>query len=127
MEDFSEYGVDIDAMQAADNEAYNNRSRVLRVIAESTDAAEVKSYVVKKSHLPNVHQLPKPKKVSELIKDKKPKNWLIEQIGAKGNLMLLAGESGSGKTSLCYSMADAIATGGLFLNTFQAKKQNKYL
>ena len=43
MEDFSEYGVDIDAMQAADNEAYNNKNRALRVVTESTDAAEVKS------------------------------------------------------------------------------------
>ena len=124
MRDFSEYCVDIDAMQEADNESYNNKKRALRVVPESTDAAEVKSPVIKKSHPPNVHQLPKPKKVSELIKNKKPKDWLIEQIGAKRNLMLLAGESGSGKTSLCYSMADAIATGGLFLNTFQAKKQN---
>ncbi len=120
----AEFGYDIDAQEKADNEAYMNKNRALKVVAESTDAADVKSVEVKKSHLPNVHQLPKPKKVSELIKDKKPKNWLIEQIGAKGNLMLLAGESGSGKTSLCYSMADAVATGGLFLNTFQAKKQN---
>ena len=61
--------------------------------------------------------------VKELIKRKKPKNWIIDQIAAKRNLVLLAGESGSGKTSLCYSMADAIAKGDLFLNTFQTKKQ----
>ena len=72
MEYFSEYGVDIDAMQAADNESYNNRNRALKVVADSVDAADHKSSEVKKSHLPNVHQLPKPKKVTELIKNNKP-------------------------------------------------------
>ena len=43
MEDFSEYGVDIDAMQASDNEAYMNRNRALRVVTESVDASDVKS------------------------------------------------------------------------------------
>ena len=43
MEYFSEYGVDIDAMQAADNEAYMNRNRALRVVTESVDAADVQS------------------------------------------------------------------------------------
>ena len=35
--------IDIDAMQAADNEEYNNRNRALRVVDDSVDAAEVKS------------------------------------------------------------------------------------
>ena len=34
--------IDIDAMQAADNEEYNNRNRALRVVDDSVDAAEVK-------------------------------------------------------------------------------------
>ena len=34
MEYFSEYGVDIDAMQAADNEAYMNRNKAFIVVDE---------------------------------------------------------------------------------------------
>ncbi len=49
-----------------------------------------------------------------------------EQIGAKGNLVLLAGESGCGKTSLMYSMVKAISRGEQFLGTFGAVK-NKVL
>ena len=51
---------------------------------------------------------------------------MIEQIGAKGNLVLLAGESGCGKTSLMYSMVKAISRGEQFLGTFDAVK-NKVL
>ena len=125
--------IDIDALQAADNERYENNRRAIRVInEENTPPLDVQKVHEEKGHKgqnlvftppPNVHKVPKGKNVKELIKNKKPKNWIIDQIGAKGNLVLLAGESGSGKTSLCYSMADAIAKGDLFLNTFQTKKQ----
>ena len=40
--------IDIDAMQAADNEAYMNKNRALRVVDDSVDAAEVKSSENKK-------------------------------------------------------------------------------
>ena len=108
---YFEYGYDLDARQEKDNEQYEKNRKVIRVINDENTPP------------PNVHKVPKGKSVKELIKLKKPKNWIIDQIAAKGNLVLLAGESGSGKTSLCYSMADAIAKGDLFLNTFQTKKQ----
>ena len=108
---YFEYGYNLDAQQKKDNEQYENNRKVIRVIND------------KNTPPPNVHKVPKGKNVKELIKNKKPKNWIIDQIAAKGYLFLLAGESGSGKTSLCYSMADAIASGKLFLNTFQTKKQ----
>ena len=61
---------------------------------------------------------------SKNLKDSSRKvNWIIEKIAARGNLILLAGESSSGKTSLMYSMASAIAEGSKFLNTFSAKKE----
>ena len=112
MSDLSEHGyVDIDEQQRIDNEKYMANKRTFTFTkGESTPP-------------PDVQKVPKGKSVKELIKLKKPKNWIIDQIGAKGNLVLLAGESGSGKTALCYSMADAIAKGDLFLNTFQTKKQ----
>ena len=99
--------IDIDEQQRLDNERYMSNKSAIQVTTPP----------------PYVHKVPQGKNVKELIKDKKPKNWIIDQIAAKGNLVLLAGESGSGKTSLCYSMADAIANGKLFLNTFQTKKQ----
>ena len=106
---YFEYGYDLDAQQAKDNEQYENNRKVIRVIDDHNTPPL------------DVHKVTKGKSVKELIKRKKPRNWIIDQIGAKGNLVLLAGESGSGKTSLCYSMADAIAKGDLFLNTFQTK------
>ena len=72
------------------------------------------------THLTNVQ---KPHSVKELLENREPTEWIVDQIGAKGNLVLIAGESGCGKTSLMYSMASAISTGGKFLDTFQAVKK----
>ena len=72
------------------------------------------------THLPNVQ---KSHSVKELLENREPTEWIVDQIGAKGNLALIAGESGCGKTSLMYSMASAISTGGKFLDTFQAVKK----
>ena len=104
--------IDIDALQAADNERYENNRRAIKVInQENTPPLDVHKVPEEKGYKeqnqvftphPDVHKVPKGKNVKELIKSKKPKDWIIDQIGAKGNLVLLAGESGSGKTSLCY-------------------------
>ena len=75
------------------------------------------------THLPNVQ---KPLSVKDLLTKRKPTEWVVEQIGAKGNLVLLAGESGCGKTSLMYSMVKAISSGEKFLGTFETVK-NKVL
>mgnify|MGYP006243999449 FL=1 len=125
--------IDIDAIQAADNERYENNRRAIKVInQENTPPLDVHKVPEEKGYKeqnqvftphPDVHKVPKGKNVKELIKSKKPKDWIIDQIASNGSLVLLAGESGSGKTSLCYSMANAIAKGDLFLNTFQTKKQ----
>jgi archaellum biogenesis ATPase FlaH len=125
--------IDIDAVQAADNERYENNRRAIKVInQENTPPLDVHKVPEEKGYKeqnqvftphPDVHKVPKGKNVKELIKSKKPKDWIIDQIASNGSLVLLAGESGSGKTSLCYSMANAIAKGDLFLNTFQTKKQ----
>ena len=72
------------------------------------------------THLSDVQ---KPLSVKDLLTKREPTEWVIEQIGAKGNLVLIAGESGCGKTSLMYSMASSISTGGKFLDTFQAVKK----
>ncbi len=112
MSDLIDYGyVDIDEQKRIDNEkCLAGKSTFTFTKEESTSPSDV-------------HKVPKGKNVKGLIKRKKPKNWIIDQIRARGNLVLLEGESGSGKTYLFYSMADAIAKGDLFLNTFQTKQQ----
>ena len=49
-------------------------------------------------------------------------DWIIDKIIERKNLILLAGESSSGKTSLMYAMASAIGEGSKFLNTFSTIK-----
>ncbi len=48
--------------------------------------------------------------------------WIIDKIIERKNLILLAGESSSGITSLMYAMASAIGEGSKFLNTFSSNK-----
>ena len=60
---------------------------------------ELKKRDRQSTHLSDVQ---KPLSVKDLLTKRKPTEWVIEQIGAKGNLVLLAGESGRHKTSLIY-------------------------
>tara|TARA_B100000886_G_scaffold124004_1_gene83551 strand:- start:124 stop:1215 length:1092 start_codon:yes stop_codon:yes gene_type:complete len=69
------------------------------------------------------HNVQKPISAKDLKISSRKVDWTIEKIAAKGNLILLAGESSSGKTSLMYSMATAIAEGSKFLDTFSTKKE----
>ncbi len=87
-----------------------------------SDVQKVKKEIKRTTftHLTNVQ---KPHSVKELLENREPTEWIVDQIGAKGNLVLIAGESGCGKTSLMYSMASAISTGGKFLDTFQSIKK----
>ena len=49
--------------------------------------------------------------------------WTLPGFAATG-LVLLAAETGSGKTTIIYRAAEAIQEGGLFLNEVQARKGN---
>ena len=69
------------------------------------------------------HNVQKPISAKDLKVSSRKVDWTIEKIAAKGNLILLAGESSSGKTSLMYSMATAIAEGSQFIDTFFTKKE----
>ena len=65
---------------------------------------------------PNNVQKPISSKDLKLITKKV--DWIIDKIIERKNLILLAGESSSGKTSLMYAMASSIGEGSKFLNTF---------
>ena len=99
---------DIDKLQQIDNENYQRRYQNKSLKAYSYDVGK------------------DPKNIADLLKTKSSKEWIIDQLGARGSCVLLAGETGSGKTSLIYQMAFAISTGGNFLDELLVQK-NKVL
>ena len=133
MEDFSEYGVDIDAIQAADNEAYMNRNRALRVVTESVDAADVQSsdnLKVDKDVGKQVGKkigIMKPIPVDELMLSWEPTEWIVDLFGAKGACVLLAGDKGSGKSVFMYRMAEALQKGEPFMTELQTKQSKVFI
>lgn len=60
--------------------------------------------------------------VSELKASRRPTEWIVEEIGALGACVLLAADKGSGKTSLLYAMATAIARGDHFMGQLPTTK-----
>jgi hypothetical protein len=68
------------------------------------------------------HNVQKPISAKDLKITSRKVDWIIHKIIERKNLILLAGESSSGKTSLMYAMASAIGEGSKFLNTFSTKK-----
>jgi hypothetical protein len=71
-------------------------------------------------HTPDVGKPPTSAK--ELIANRKPTEWVVGQFGAKGACVVLAAESGSGKTSLLYQMAAAITAGDRFMGQLPTKQ-----
>ena len=76
---------------------------------------------LKKGFTPS-HNVQKPISAKDLKITSRKVDWIIDKIIERKNLILLAGESSSGKTSLMYAMASAIGEGSKFLNTFSSKK-----
>ena len=99
---------DIDKLQAIDNENYQNRYH-------NKSVKDYSSYVGKG-----------PENIADLLKTKSSKEWILDSFGARGSCVLLAGETGSGKTSFIYQMAYAISTGDIFLGELTTQK-NKVL
>ena len=62
---------------------------------------------------PHVDKLPQD--VSIHLKNKKPQEWIVDQFGAKGACLILAGDKGSGKSSLLYRLCEAVSQGEPFL------------
>ena len=99
LEDFGY--VDIEKKQKLQNQYYENQMR--------------KKFKIGSTPPNNVQ---KPISSKDLKITSRKVDWIIDKIIERKNLILLAGESASGKTSLMYAMASAIGEGNKFLNTF---------
>ncbi|WP_186497283.1 AAA family ATPase [Synechococcus sp. TAK9802] len=61
---------------------------------------------------------------ADFLKDKEPDDWLIDQFGMRGSLVVLGGATGASKSTLVYGMAQAISEGSVWggqLNCKQGK------
>ena len=59
---------------------------------------------------------------ADFLKDKEPDDWLIDQFGMRGSLVVLGGATGASKTTLIYGMAQAISEGSVWGGQLQCKK-----
>ena len=63
-----------------------------------------------------------PTSIEELLKRKKPTEWIVDSFGAKGAAVLLAGDKGSGKSAFCYRLAESVSKGEAFLGRIETVK-----
>ena len=59
---------------------------------------------------------------ASLLEVKQPDDWLIDQFGARGSMVVLGGATGASKSTLIYGMAQAISTGDVFGGQLQCKR-----
>ena len=59
---------------------------------------------------------------AEFLKEKEPDDWLIDQFGMRGSLVVLGGATGASKSTLIYGMAQAISEGSVWGGQLQCKK-----
>ena len=60
---------------------------------------------------------------AKLLKTKQPDDWLIDQFGMRGSLVVLGGATEASKSTLVYGMAQAISTGRTWGGQLQRKLQ----
>ena len=65
----------------------------------------------------------KPTTAEDLYKARGATQWIVENFGAAGALVLLAADSGTGKTTLMYQMANAISSGGMLMSQLKTQKK----
>ena len=58
----------------------------------------------------------------EVLKTREATDWIVDQFIPRGRLTLLAGASGSGKSSLLYGLAEAVSSGSDFMGQLATKK-----
>lgn len=110
----------------AHRKADDQKRRIAERTAESRSLPKVSRSV---SH--EIRSLPKlsnpidaaePRSAANTLKHRKPTVWVVSEFGAAGALVMLAAEKGTGKSSLCYSLAAAISDGSKFLNQCETIK-----
>ena len=60
--------------------------------------------------------------VKHVLATREPTDWLVDQFISRGRLTLLAGASGSGKSSLLYGLAEAVSDGSDFMGQLTTKR-----
>ena len=60
--------------------------------------------------------------VKQVLATREPTDWLVDQFIPRGRLTLLAGASGSGKSSLLYGLAEAVSIGADFMGQLATKR-----
>ena len=58
----------------------------------------------------------------EVLETREATDWIVDQFIPRGRLTLLAGASGSGKSSLLYGVAEAVSAGSDFMGQLATKK-----
>ena len=58
----------------------------------------------------------------EVLKTREATDWIVDQFIPRGRLILLAGASGSGKSSLLYGLAEAVSNGADFMSQLTTKR-----
>tara|TARA_Y100001954_G_scaffold86853_1_gene95232 strand:+ start:426 stop:1571 length:1146 start_codon:yes stop_codon:yes gene_type:complete len=58
----------------------------------------------------------------DFLKDKEPDDWLIDQFGMRGSLVVLGGATGASKSTLVYGMAQAISEVSVWGGQLQCKQ-----
>ena len=51
---------------------------------------------------------------AKFLENREPDDWLIDQFGMRGSLVVLGGATGASKSTLVYGMAQAISEGGVW-------------
>lgn len=63
-----------------------------------------------------------PQSAKEILETREATDWIVDQFIPRGRLTLLAGASGSGKSSLLYGLAEAVSNGTDFMGQLTTKK-----
>ena len=63
-----------------------------------------------------------PQTAKQLLKTREATDWIVDQFIPRGRLTLLAGASGSGKSSLLYGLAEAVSNGSDFMGQLTIKR-----
>jgi len=58
----------------------------------------------------------------EVLNTREATDWIVDQFIPRGRLILLAGASGSGKSSLLYGLAEAVSNGADFMGQLATKR-----